>query len=83
MPDLMQGRFLPTMRSLPAIYSRPLLRNSPTKGSTSMSRWRTASPSIWPEVRMKGEFRTLRMYTREAPKIEMEHVFGITSFELG
>lgn len=32
---------------------------------------------------MKGEFRTLRMYTREAPTIEMEHVFGITSFELG
>ncbi len=32
---------------------------------------------------MKEVFRTLRMYTREAPDIEMDHVFGITSFELG
>jgi hypothetical protein len=32
---------------------------------------------------MKEFFRTLRMYTLGAPDIEMDHVFGITSFELG
>ncbi len=32
---------------------------------------------------MKEAFRTLRMYTRGTPDIDMDHVFGITSFELG
>jgi GNAT superfamily N-acetyltransferase len=33
--------------------------------------------------RMKEAFSTMRMYTREVPDIDIDHVFGITSFELG
>lgn len=32
---------------------------------------------------MKECFKTLRMYTRGAPAINLNHVFGITTFELG
>jgi GNAT superfamily N-acetyltransferase len=32
---------------------------------------------------MKEVFSTVRMYTQEAPGIEMDKVFGITTFELG
>ena len=28
-------------------------------------------------------FRTARMYTGEAPEVELDRVFGVTSFELG
>lgn len=32
---------------------------------------------------MKKVFATARMYTRTAPVLPMEHIFGVTSFELG
>lgn len=32
---------------------------------------------------MKESFRTLRMYTKGAPDINLDHVYGITTFELG
>ncbi|TAH67891.1 MAG: GNAT family N-acetyltransferase, partial [Methanosarcina mazei] len=28
-------------------------------------------------------FRTIRMYSREEPVIELDKVYGVTSFELG
>lgn len=33
--------------------------------------------------KMKKVFATARMYLKEAPKLPMENIFGITSFELG
>lgn len=32
---------------------------------------------------MKESFSTMRMYTREVPDFNIDHVFGITSFESG
>lgn len=32
---------------------------------------------------MQESFRTLRMYTKKAPEINLDHVYGITTFELG
>ena len=32
---------------------------------------------------MEMVFETVRMYTREVPKIEVNDVFGVTTFELG
>jgi hypothetical protein len=33
--------------------------------------------------KMKESFKTMRMYTRGVPAINLNHVFGITTFELG
>lgn len=33
--------------------------------------------------KMQPSFKTLRMYTKGAPPIDLDHVYGITTFELG
>lgn len=35
------------------------------------------------KYQMEQCFKTLRMYTKEVPDINLDHVFGITTFELG
>lgn len=32
---------------------------------------------------MKKVFETARMYTKQAPALPLEKIFGVTSFELG
>ena len=42
-----------------------------------------SASSLLAKYQMKPVFETARMYTQEAPDIDIDRVFGVTSFELG
>lgn len=43
----------------------------------------TAAVALAEKYRMEPVFSTLRMYTRKAPDLPLNKIFGVTSFELG
>ncbi len=42
-----------------------------------------AAVALAEKYRMNPIFSTLRMYTRKAPDLPLNKIFGVTSFELG
>lgn len=43
----------------------------------------TSAKALVEKYKMKPVFETARMYTQDAPDIDIERVYGVTSFELG
>lgn len=43
----------------------------------------TAALELVSHHQMQACFKTIRMYTREEPKINLDHIFGFTTFEIG
>lgn len=52
-------------------------------GWAALEGWNPGLHDILNRYNMKKIFETARMYTKEAPRLPINKIFGVTTFELG